>query len=287
MAYELSGHGNGGSWARGTNATCARCHSNEGFQDYLSNLFIDSLGFATADPAGYTVSNPINCTGCHDKHRSFDFANDGNDYAVRTLDPVDLFLDPSVTIDIRNSSDDLGRSNLCVNCHQPRDSYEIPGPTADYEITSSRFGPHHGPQSTMLQGVMGANIAGSVAYPGVGSAGHRQGSSCIACHMGETTDGSNGDHTWVPTENTCITCHTNGPPPEVAGFAEDLQRLHDLLVVAGSINDDGSAIPGTYNANVAQATWNYVTLEEDKSEGVHNPNYARALLKNSIEALEN
>jgi len=112
-------------------------------------------------------------------------------------------------------------------------------------------------------------------------------STCIACHMGETTDGSNGDHTWVPTENTCITCHTNGPPPEVAGFAEDLQRLHDLLVVAGSINDDGSAIPGTYNANVAQATWNYVTLEEDKSEGVHNPNYARALLKNSIEALEN
>lgn len=286
-AYSMSAHGAGNSWARGTNPTCARCHNNEGFQDYLSNLFIDSLGFATADPLGYSVSNPITCTGCHDKHRSFDFENDGNDYAVRTLDAVNLFLDPNVQIDIRNSSDELGRSNLCVHCHQPRNSYDIPGPTADYEITSSRFGPHHGPQSTILEGIMGANIAGSEGYPGVGTAGHRQGSSCIACHMGETTDGSDGGHTWSPTENTCIACHTSGPPSGVTGFAEDFQRLHDLLVAAGSINADGSAIPGTYSAEVAQATWNYITLEEDQSQGVHNPNYVKALLKNSIEALEN
>lgn len=287
MAYENSAHGNGSSWARGTNPTCARCHNNEGFKDFLSNLYLDSLGFATADTTGYAVSNPITCTGCHDKHRSFDFENDGNDYAIRTIDPVNLFLDPNVTIDIKNASDELGRSNLCINCHQPRNSYEIPGPTADYEITSSRFGPHHGPQSTMLEGIMGANISGSAAYPGVGAAGHRQGASCIACHMGETTDGTDGGHTWEPTENTCITCHTGGPPSEVEGFAADIQQLHDLLVAAGSINDDGSAIPGTYPANVAQATWNYVMLEEDKSEGVHNPNYAKALLKNSIESLEN
>jgi len=287
MAYMDSRHATGSSWARGTDATCARCHNNEGFIDYMSNLFIDSLGNSIADPDGYLVSNPITCTGCHDKHRSFDFANDGNDYAVRSLKAVDLFIDPSVQIDIRNASDELGRSNLCVNCHQPRNSYEIPGPTADYEITSSRFGPHHGPQSTMLEGIMGANISGSTAYPGVGTAGHRQGASCIACHMGETTDGSDGDHTWVPTENTCITCHTGGPPPEVEGFATDMQRLHDLLVTAGAINEDGSAILGTYPAHVAQATWNYIMLEEDKSEGVHNPNYAKALLKNSIEALEN
>ncbi len=287
MAYENSAHGMGGSWARGTSATCARCHNNEGFQDYLSNLFIDSLGFATADPLGYSVSNPITCTGCHDNHRSFDFENDGNDFAVRTLDPVNLFIDPNVQIDIRNASDELGRSNLCVHCHQPRNSYDIPGPTSDYEITSSRFGPHHGPQSTILEGIMGANIAGSAGYPGVGAAGHRQGSSCISCHMGETTDGTDGGHTWSPTENTCITCHTNGAPSEVTGYAQDLQRLHDLLVAAGSIDEDGSAIPGTYSAEVAQATWNYITLEEDQSHGIHNPNYVKALLQNSIEALEN
>lgn len=286
MAYADSPHSTGSSWARGTSASCARCHNNEGFIDFMSNLYIDSLGFATANPEGYNISNPITCTGCHDSHRSFDFANDGNDYAVRSLQAVNLFIDPSVQIDIRNSSDELGRSNLCVNCHQPRDSYEIPGPTADYEITSSRFGPHNGPQATLLEGIMGANVAGSAGYPGVGSAAHRQGSSCIACHMGETTDGSDGGHTWIPTENTCITCHTNGPPAEVTGFAGDMARLRDLLIAAGAITETGSTVPGTYSPQVAQATWNYRTLEADGSRGVHNPNYTKALLQNSIEALE-
>jgi hypothetical protein len=73
----------------------------------------------------------------------------------------------------------------------------------------------------------------------------------------------------------------------VEGFAANMERLHDLLVTAGAITPEGSAIPGIFPANVAQATWNYVMLEEDKSEGVHNPNYAKALLNNSIESLEN
>jgi hypothetical protein len=105
--------------------------------------------------------------------------------------------------------------------------------------------------------------------------------------MGETTDGSDGGHTWIPTENTCITCHSNGPPAEVSGFAGDLARLRELLIATGAITDSGSAVPGIYSPQVAQATWNYMTLEADGSQGVHNPNYAKALLKNSIEALEN
>ncbi|WP_445385407.1 hypothetical protein ACT6NV_00910 [Robiginitalea sp. IMCC44478] len=285
MAYVSSGKNRVRSF--GTSTRCARCHNNEGFIDLLSNLYIDSLGFAIVNPDGYGVSNPISCTGCHDSHRSFDFENDGNDKAVRSIAAVDLLLDPNIQIDIRNNSDELGLSNLCVNCHQPLNSYDIPGPTADYEITSSRFGPHHGPQSTMLEGIMGAPIAGSVAYPGRGSAGHRQGSSCIACHMGPTTDGTDGGHTWVPTENTCIQCHTSGPPSEVTDLEEDMNRLHQLLLAAGSIDVDTNRVRGTYSAAVAQATWNFMTILEDNSDGVHNPNYAKALIKNSIEALEN
>ncbi|MBC2839266.1 hypothetical protein [Robiginitalea sp. SC105] len=285
LAYSESAHANLRSF--GASATCARCHNDQGFQDYLSNLYIDSLGFATANPDGYDVPDPISCTTCHDMHRSFNFEEDGNDKAVRSITPVDLFLDPDITIDIRNASDELGLSNLCVNCHQPRNQYDIPGPTADFEITSSRFGPHHGPQSTMLEGIFGANISGALDYPGRGSAGHRQGSSCIACHMGPTTNGSDGGHTWEPTTNTCLNCHTGGPPSEVDGFEADFDRLRDLLIAAGSIAPDSSAVLGVFPANVAQATWNWRMLMEDKSMGVHNPNYAKALLKNSIEALEN
>ena len=288
-AYALSGHANGGSWARGTSASCARCHNNEGYVDYLSELFIDDDGNQSANPEGYAVSNPITCTGCHSDHRSFDFENDGNDYALRNIDPIHLFIDPTVTLDMTNSIDPLGRSNTCINCHQPRNSYNVPSGTEDVVITSSRYGPHHGPQSTMLEGIMGANIPGAVGYPGVGSAIHKTGASCTTCHMGETTNDEDGSHTWEPTLNTCITCHTDmtAIPEEIVGFTEDFNTLHDLLLAAGAITESGRTISGSVlPAKVAQATWNYKTLEEDKSNGIHNPIYAKALLKNSIEALQ-
>ncbi|MFN2128274.1 MAG: hypothetical protein ACK2TU_10490 [Anaerolineales bacterium] len=37
---------------------------------------------------------------------------------------------------------------------------------------------------------------------------------------------------------------------------------------------------------LAEAYYNWIGIEEDRSEGVHNPNYVEALLENSIEALE-
>jgi len=293
-AYEGSRHATGSSWARGTSAGCAQCHNNEGYIDYLSGNFVDENGVQSANPDGYLVSNSITCTGCHTDHRSFDFENDGNDYAIRSNDPVHLVIDPSVSVDFTNSADLLGLSNACATCHQPRNSYPVPAGTDPITITSSRYGPHHGPQSTMLEGIMGANIAGSTGYPGAGVNGdskHRTGSSCIKCHMGESADAAEGTHTWKANEESCTTCHTNGAPSEVTDFAADFLTLHNLLEGKGYITATGSVVASSGTPLIvpvkdAQAIWNYKTLEEDKSEGVHNPKYAKALLKNSIEALQ-
>ena len=341
-SYILSGHGSGSSWARGKSTSCAQCHNNEGYIDYLSGQFfttdtsgdqneflLDEAGIPIlndndtpgnpdddfyepnpdynadygdylvdgngglvpmVNPNGYAVSNPISCTGCHTDHRSFDFENDGNDYALRNIHPVKLVLDPMVSIDFANSTDPLGLSNACITCHQPRPSYPIPTGTEDYEITSSRFGPHHGPQSTMLEGIMGGIIAGSTGYPGVGAATHRSGSSCISCHMGETTDGNDGGHSWKPTLNTCVSCHTTmtSIPEGIAGLDEDMATLKTLLLGLdpSPLLENDRTVPGTYPANVAKAIWNYKTVMEDNSNGIHNPEYTRALIKNSIEALE-
>lgn len=299
-AYDMSRHGSGSSWARGTSTSCAQCHNNEGYIDYLSGNFVDDEGIQSVNPDGYAVTNPITCTGCHTDHRSFDFANDGQDYAVRSNDPVALVIDPSVSIDFTNDSDMLGLSNSCTTCHQPRNSYPVPAGTDPIVITSFRYGPHHSPQATLLEGVMGANISGSTGYPGAGQDGdntHRKGSSCTACHMGESDDAAEGGHTWMASEETCLQCHTNGVPSEVTDFATDLQLLHDLLFdkklidesgyVLGDdgINRAGSDNPLNASVKDAQAIWNYKTVEEDKSEGVHNPKYIKALLKNSIEYL--
>jgi hypothetical protein len=311
-AWADSGHGSGGSWARGTSTSCAQCHNNEGFIDYLSGNFyatdsatgdyledVNGDLIPTVNPNGYAVSNPISCTGCHTSHRSFDFENDGFDHAVRNIDPVKLDLDPTLVLDFSNSADELGLSNLCITCHQPRTSYPIPAGTADITITSQRYGPHHGPQATLFEGVLGANIAGSTGYPGVASSTHRTGASCTSCHMGDSDDMAEGGHSWAPSLNACTTCHDTmtAIPSGIGGFATDFQTLHDLLFNAGYISEDGyvqgagggnasGSNPLVVPVKTAQAIWNYKTIEEDKSNGLHNPAYTRALLKNSIEALQ-
>ncbi len=333
-AYAMTKHATGGSWARGTSASCAQCHNNQGFIDFVET--------GASNPDGYAVSNPISCTGCHNSHRSFDFANDGNDMALRTLEPVTLMVDAGYTIDSKNESDVLGKSNTCVVCHQPR----RPGPdpaNAEFAITSEHWGPHYGTQSTILEGIQGFEFS-STGISADGSAGHKTNMSCVACHMPTVDEG----HSWEPADyasTTCTKCHD--AKPEVEGYAAgmeallvkvenavgweyrysvvrdadgvpvldtdgDLQFLDaDGVVTTSSskyvieVDADGVKITeevigalhdghpntgfygrgATFSTDAAGAAWNYLTLTSDSSKGVHNPNYAKALILQSLNAL--
>ena len=57
-------------------------------------------------------------------------------------------------------------------------------------------------------------------------------------------------------------------------------------VSIGILQEDNYVVEGTFPGIQVQAVWNYRTLLEDKSKGVHNPGYTKALLNNSIEVLE-
>ncbi|MGB5500375.1 MAG: hypothetical protein WBM77_15695, partial [Maribacter sp.] len=121
-------------------------------------------------------------------------------------------------------------------------------------------------------------------YPGVGTAAHRTGSTCVSCHMGETTDGTDGLHSMIPSATSCITCHSNGIPPDTF-LASDMATLAGLLETVGIVQED-HPVPGTYSILEAEAAWNYLFILEDGSMGVHNPDYSKALIKNSIQALQ-
>ncbi|MCB0473710.1 MAG: hypothetical protein KDC56_11685, partial [Flavobacteriaceae bacterium] len=132
-AFLTTKHASGSSWGRGTSASCAACHNNEGFIDYIET------GAVAVD--GYGVSNPLNCNGCHDKHRSFDFATDGNDMAIRTLDAVNfaVFAEDDTVDDYTLDYGDA--SNLCANCHQPRRGAPEADENGKYTNTSTHWGP--------------------------------------------------------------------------------------------------------------------------------------------------
>jgi hypothetical protein len=231
------------------------------------------------------ITNPTawKCSTCHGLHKSFE----GQDYALRLSDAVAPFYDPSTTMDL------LGHSNLCANCHQsrrPEPKMEKPD-DATYRITSAHYGPHHGAQANVVAGVGFAEIEGVVAYPETGSSKHLNQASCTGCHMGTYGDQSGG-HTWKPNLASCNTCHdANDENFNYGGVQTEvehlLEQLRDKLVEAGVVEyveADAAYEPvvGTYPMDQARAFFNWVGLEEDRSLGVHNPKYVKALLQNSL-----
>ena len=97
-----------------------------------------------------------------------------------------------------------------------------------------------------------------------------------------------GLHTNKPTETACVVCHQNGIPGEVTGLAENMETLEGLLIAEGLlevVDGEVDIVSGDYEVLPAQALWNYILILEDSSKGVHNPKYAKALIQNSIEAL--
>jgi len=278
VQWGASLHGSGMTFER-NGASCAVCHTSEGFTER-----IEAGTFEIAEDV--ENPSPINCRTCHDIHDTYTSA----DWALTSIEPV--------TIELTGDVYDLGNSNLCVNCHQPRTSYEIPVAGAgDVEITSTRFGPHHGPQSSMIAGVggYGEEYNGSnVHYDAVDN-------GCITCHMGDAYGKQAGGHTMNVTyeyhgstnENlaVCTSCHEdiesfdrNGVQTEIE---ELLAEVHELLVEQGLIDgESGSGITGTFTSEQVGALWNFKTIEEDRSVGVHNPKFAKFLLETALDALE-
>lgn len=142
---------------------CQRCHNQDGFVGWITTGTI---------PTTSTNAKAIGCFACHNPHEN-------GDMRLRTTAAVTMKT---------GAVFDVGRANLCVNCHQAR---ETQGVISDpYTITSSntRFGPHHGPQGDLLiasngyEGLPGftkASTAHKDYIPGGGVAPN----GCVGCHM--------------------------------------------------------------------------------------------------------
>jgi hypothetical protein len=146
------------------------------------------------------------------------------------------------------------------------------------EVTS-RFGPHHGPQSDMLLGIAGAgDVTGAPSshYSMVQD-------TCVGCHMG----GEAAKHTFEPDVTTCVACHADAESFDVNGVQTTvtgkLDALQAELTTAGLLDAEGEIVAGNYPVAQANALWNYIYIKiEDKSLGVHNSKYTNALLDASL-----
>jgi hypothetical protein len=222
--------------------------------------------------------SPIDCRTCHQVHTTYTAA----DWAL-TVEAESIALNAFEGVTF-----DGGSGNLCATCHQPRRAIADADAEGNIEITSSHYGPHHGPQVAVMMGVGGA---GPEAEGSPSSHYSMVENTCVSCHI---ADGS--AHTFAPTVAGCTGCHADIEDFDFSGLQTEVEeKLNTLL---GHLVDNGlmaveegepHPVPqtGVFPAEQTQAAWNYILLSyEDHSYGIHNPAYTRALLDWSISVFE-
>jgi hypothetical protein len=257
-------HGTGEAYLRGTSAGCAGCHSGGAFSAMVAQgLTPDTVEVGDPNPTRQ------DCRTCHAVHTSYTEA----DWALETTAAVSLFA-------FENKTYDGGKGNLCANCHQPRRAIAAADPNDNIAVTSTHWGPHHGPQSAMLLGIGGASVGTG------GSSFHYKmiEDSCVSCHIGPDMK-----HTFEAVTSGCSECH--GEDFDIDGKQDEIEalivELGELLKAKGLLDEEGHPVVGIYPAAEASALWDYIFISiEDGSLGVHNPPYTKALLNAAIAALQ-
>jgi hypothetical protein len=251
--WSESMHGTGEAFWRGTSASCAGCHSGGGFSAMVAQgLTPDTVEAGDPNPTRQ------DCRACHQVHTSYTAA----DWALETTAPVVLFA-------LEDATYDGGKGNLCANCHQPRRTIAEADPNGMINVSSTHWGPHHGPQSTMLLGLAGAgDVKGS---PSAHAMLVRD--TCVTCHIGE-----NNTHTFEPDVSACVKCHSDADSFDINGVQTEVEELiaqvGELLKAKGLLDEEGHPVVGDYPAAEASALWNYIFIAiEDGSLGVHNAAY--------------
>ncbi len=270
-------------------AQCVICHTAAGF-----------LG--RGEPTTNTTYSAIGCQTCHDPHDETQPPD--NPHLIRTMAPVTLMDGTVVT--------NAGEGLLCMACHHARQD------AATYAATASGrpdFGPHY-PQGDMLEGVNGFTYGQAIP-----SSAHRTAvpNLCVTCHM-QAVAATNvlflhaGGHTFLPMwdegmdllglsasqaslTGACQTCH--GPqitdfdfPLQdydgdgvIEGVQTEVQHLLDklctLLPPVGLVKSS-LAIDSTWTRPQLEAAYNWLFVNNDGSQGIHNTAYAVGLLKASI-----
>lgn len=280
LGYSLSQHALTDTYNRNRNnssryQSCEPCHTNEGFVAEATGVPYDGDNFSR-----------IWCFTCHEPHSS-------GSLQPRVKSAVTL-MDGTVF--------DRGNANTCATCHHAR--ADVNTYVVDDDTLSNHWGPHHGVQADML---MGTN---AYEYSGVTGGPSPHGSvadGCLHCHMAPGLWGT-GDHAfWMANEeedydntkgcNTANGCHAgNVDDFEHDGIQADveakLEELGGLLYDAGLlewvVDGTDSLLEPTEDravatADSAGAVFNYVFIHEDRSMGIHNPDYVEELLDASIE----
>lgn len=283
--------------------SCANCHTTAGFIDDKDPGMNEDGEFVAVNA---TFKEGITCAACHDPHGPGQGV-----HQIRAITSSEL--GNGVVVDMG------GKGLICMNCHKSRRDAAT---YVDGRL-STHFGPHHGPQTDML---MGENAYEYKAEYNLDMPSSAHGSvvedACVQCHMQETpgdvpayAENRVGGHSFAPSfydmdgmndpvhlTEACASCHGDiedfdfgGADYDLDGVVEGVQTeiadmLHDLGMLLPPVGDPHIGLhdstDGYDTPEYRRAVYNYLFVEEDGSHGVHNPKYAAAILRASIDDLK-
>jgi formate-dependent nitrite reductase cytochrome c552 subunit len=205
--WQLSGHANfETARGEGTNASCTKCHSGQGFIAWAKS------GFSSAAiKVAWTADEvePVSCAVCHDPHAVGTTSGNASTNAPMRIQGKTPMLDAGFVVN------DAGKAAICMTCHNGRRGLKNDG----LALSDLSRAPHVGPQTDIL---MGQNLY----FTKVGDKGFHAmiADSCISCHMEKTNppaglanknaDGSYGgtNHTFFASSSICSKCHSSITP---------------------------------------------------------------------------
>ncbi len=296
--WEESAHNFDAGAAHGApiNGGCEGCHEGVASARRLEgdlSVFFSGAAYGTPardDTLAYPIAG-ITCQVCHNSH---DATNPGQ---IRTVADIQLVTanDESPIIS------DGGAGKLCMQCHHARRG-------AESQIADgyAHFGPHASPQADFMAGKSAFHGVADVSYAWAGPSHLNVQNSCKTCHIDMVEyDGTTAitGHTFEPTVEACANCHgtitsfdeimaledfdgdgaVEGVQSEVSG----LLHLLETAFVANGLDTTGTDYMGALGDPLKSTTilreagYNYAFVEDDKSLGVHNPDYAIQLLQQS------
>jgi predicted CXXCH cytochrome family protein len=262
-------------------AVCGRCHTDDHhptFGDWEISLHAVSKN--TSLPGFGWISGDRQCAACHTAEGFIQFIADTG--YVPDVDPPG----------------DAGHDLTCAGCHEPHDNTidgQLRMPVV--ELCSKCHNPEYDPSGPVPIGEE-VHHATAFMFEGIGGyefPGYTYTSSlhtmvltdkCVTCHVW-TRPYATGipaytGHTFDPRGEACLPCHTDFDTTahsfDYRGVQTEIESLLTVLgeELAAASSDD--SLTDVFN----QAKFNRDFVESEGSLGIHNTDYARALLESAI-----
>jgi len=205
----------------GTSSNCSRCHSANGFVQWVTELGGDA---ETEVDVTWTEDevHPQTCQACHDPHDIGTASGDATNAKVRVMGDTPETVGGYMATDV-------GKGAVCIMCHNGRRGLRN---DQNYLRSDGTRATHPGPQGDVLMGQNAYFVqVGQRAYHADVE------NACVSCHMQSTPppdiisyNRSGTNHTFFASKDICSDCHAVIKAEDVQGPVEaGLEELQHML----------------------------------------------------------